>query len=75
MVVCGLTWVPRTLLNYSMYYGSIVHHLQSATLRRIDDDLKDDYKRIQGIKFNRKFNENIFNLKHGKTNYRNFLSV
>ena len=42
--------------------GSIVHHVQSASLDKLDDKKRDDYTRKQVMKFNRQFNANIFNL-------------
>lgn len=42
--------------------GSVVHHVQSATLNLIDDGKKDEYTRKQVIKYNIEFNESLFNL-------------
>jgi GT2 family glycosyltransferase len=42
--------------------GSIVHHVQSATLNKLDDKTADDYTRKQVIKYNNTFNEKLFNL-------------
>jgi GT2 family glycosyltransferase len=42
--------------------NSVVHHIQSASLNKIDDAKKDEYTRKQVIKFNKDHNENIFNL-------------
>jgi len=48
--------------NHLLDCSSIVHHIQSVSLNKLDDKTKDDYTRKQVIKFNRQFNQNIFNL-------------
>lgn len=43
--------------------NSVVHHVQSASLDKLDDRTKDNYTFQQVKKFNKEFGENIFNLK------------
>lgn len=47
---------------HALDLGSVVYHLESVSLNKLDDHKKNEYTIDQVKKFNRKFNDNIFNL-------------
>lgn len=49
--------------NHLLDCNSIVHHVQSATLKKVDANVKEDYTMNQVRKFNKEFGTNIFNEK------------